>query len=195
MKKILTASLIIATFLGLTSFFTSCNKIKDAVAQNVPDITYEDDKPIITIPASSNTAPQSSLDNITFDLNDYVKNNAGGSGIDYSYVKHVYIQSINATIINGDANNNFNNFVYTSTSNPIIAFNTTPDYATATQIGSYTTKPTDPYNVTFPVSNNTDILSHINGKNWVYLYAYQLSKPTTKAMQIKLDVKYTLAFK
>lgn len=194
MKKIslFTLSAFIMAFLFSA---TSCNKIKDAVAQNIPDITYNDDKPVIIIPASSSTAQQSALGQFTFDLNQYVKDNAGGSGIDFSAIKHIYVKSINATLLNGDADNNFSNFTYDGT-NPVIVFNTTPDYATATQIGGgLSMAPTDPYNLVLPVTNNTDFLSHINGKDWVYIFAYKLSKHTSKAMQVKLDVQYDLSFK
>ena len=184
--------------LGAVAFLSlsSCNKIKDAIASNIPDLTYEDNNVTINVPASSNTSQQTAFGYVQFDLNQYIKDHAGGSGIGFNNVKHVYVKEINAQVINGDANNNFQNLTFTTASSPVLVFNTTADYSTATVIGGgLTTPPADPYNLSLPVTNNADFLSHINGKDWAYGLAYKLAKPTTKDLQVKLTVKYTVSFK
>ena len=194
MKKLLNLLLITIPLFSIPLAFSSCDKIKDAAAKKIPNITFDDNNPIIVLPASNNTGQQTQFGVVTFDLNQYIKDNSGGLG-DFSMVKHIYVKSIIATILNGDANNNFTNLTFTADSNPVVVFNTTPDYATATRIGgNLTTPPGDPYYLVLPVTNNTDILSHINGKDWAYGFAYKLQKATTKDLQIKLNVKYEISF-
>jgi hypothetical protein len=180
---------------GVSIFSTSCNQVKDAISKNIPNITWDNNDPVITIPASSNTTDQTVFGSTKFDLNQYIAANAGAGGIDFSSVKHVYVKSIVATLVNGDAGNNFSNLAY-SLGSPALVFNTTPDFSTATLLGgSITTPPTDPYTLNIPVTNNTDIKTHMNGVDWVYGFTYKLSKATSKALQIKLDVQYELSFK
>jgi len=194
MKKI--SLLAVSALVLFSCAISSCSKVKEAIAKNIPNITYQDDKPVISIPASSSTAQQTAFGTINFDLSQFIASNAGTGGIDFSYVKHIYVKSIKATLVNADANNNFNNLAFTAASSPAVIFNTTPDVNNATLLGgNMTTPPSDPYNLVIPVTNNADILSHVNGKNWSYGFTYKLQKPTTKDLQVKLDVEYEISFK
>jgi hypothetical protein len=192
MKKITFLSLaaILATVLVSV---TSCDKI----AQKIPDISWTQANIPITIPASSNTNLQVQFGKVDFDLNKYIQENAGVAAASFSMVKHIYVTSVTANAVaNADANNNFTNLSYASGSEPVVVFNTTSDYSTATRLGgATTTPPTDPYTLNIPVTNNTDIIKHVNGKTWSYGFAYRLIKPTTKDVQVMLNVKYNLSFK
>lgn len=192
-RKTFTAFTFLLVAISLTT--TSCNKVTEALASKIPNLTYEDNKAVITVPASSSLVQQTAFGTVVFDLNQYIKDNVSGTGMDFSYVKHVYVKSIKASVVNGDANNNLSNLTFTTASNPVLVFNTTADPATATAIGgNVTAPPADLYNVSLQVTNNSDILSHMNGKNWAYGIAFKLAKATTKDLQLKLDVQYDLAF-
>jgi hypothetical protein len=178
-------------------FSSSCDKVADAVAAKVGPISFTQTDVLITIPTSSNTNQQTSWGTVNFDLDAYIQQQSGVSTLTYAkYAKSVTITSLVGTVVNGDANNNFNNFTFTSASSPIVIFNTTPDVATATTIGGGTqvTPLADPNNWNIPVTGNTNLLTHINGKTWAYAFAYKLAKPTTKDLQVKLTVTYTISF-
>lgn len=196
MKKtsLLTRCIFIASFVILSC---SCNKIKDAIASNLSPISLTQANITITIPASNSTAQQTAFGTTYFDLDSAIQKQSGNSTVTYAkYAKHITITGITASLANGDANNNLNNLTYSVGTFPILVFNTTPDYNTATIIGGsgQTTPLADPYNWNIPVAGNTDLISIINGKNWAYGLAYKLQKPTTKDLQLNLTITYNIAF-
>jgi hypothetical protein len=182
---------------------TACNKVQEELAKNIPDISLTQASIPVTIPASSSTALQVQWGTVEFDLNQFIKDNASAAPANaFSLVKHIYVTSVTATApqspANADANNNFTNLTYSSAVTPVVVFNTTNDYSTATRLGGAgTTPPADPYTLSVPVSNNTDIITHINSSTnrWSYGFAYQLARPTTKDIQVILNVKYNVSFK
>lgn len=196
MKK--TSQSFFGTFILLVSIFsTSCNKIKDAIAAKTDPISLTQANIIITLPVSSNTDQQIAYGETKFDLDSAIQKQSGVSTLTYAkYAKHINVTSLIGSIINGDAKNNFNNLTFSTSTSPAILFNTTNDYNTATTIGgnAQTTPLTDPYNWNIPVTGNTDLITHINGKTWDYLMGYKLSKPTTKDIQISLTVNYQILF-
>jgi hypothetical protein len=186
-----------ALLAAITIFSSSCDKVADAVAAKVGPISFTQTDVMITIPASTNTAQQVSWGTTTFNLDSAIQKQSGVSTLTYAkFAKSVTVTSLIGTVVNGDANNNFNNFTFSSASSPIIIFNTSPDATTATTIGGGTqiTPLADPYNWNIPVTGNTDLLSRINGKTWWYAFTYKLQKATTKDLQVKLTINYTISF-
>lgn len=173
---------------------TSCNKIKEAVANNVNDIGWTQSDITVTIPATNDVNQHTTFGTVQFDLNNYIKNNGGSAlGNAWSYVKHIYITSLSADLQNGDATNNFSNFDFTNP--PTLVFNSTTSTANAVQLGGTWSMPPAPYmHIDIPVTNNTDIKTAADGTNWAYGFIYKLSKPLTHDLQVKVTAQYNVSF-
>jgi hypothetical protein len=196
MKRI--SSLVLLAVAGIVIFSaSSCNKIKEAVANNINDIGWTQSSVTITIPATNDLNQHTAFGTAQFDINQYIKDNGGGSlGNAWSYVKHIYLTALSADLQNADANNNFSNFDFSAGNAPALIFNSTASTSNAVLLGGTWSQPAPPYtHVDIPVNNSNDIKAAANGTDWAYGLTYKLSKPLAHDLQVTVTAQYNISFK
>lgn len=163
--------------------FTSCEKIKEKLFQAFVTGTTSANVTLNTLNNTSATADWGSV-SIPFDIEQEIEDNTGGA-FSLNNVPKVTMNEIVVTILNPDQNNNWANF-----ENGTLRFNTNSNN-TPVLVGKYENNP-DVYAATktFVVENTADLKSYLKDANTVnFLYAGKLRRPTTKALNLRLDFK------
>jgi hypothetical protein len=175
---------------ALAATASSCEKFKKAVPD--PKFDWDGASTSLTLPATSDTSAQKELGitEFSYNLDSMFKAETKkrvGIELGYDRLKSVKIKTIRLTLENGDASNNFANFVYAGAN---LRTNHNNDVYT---LGYVPSNP-DTYSVdlTIPAGDpNKDIKSYFKG-NTTFSYAAiaKLRRPTTKDLKANMKVTY-----
>lgn len=184
-KRILFSVLALA---AISTPFNSCNKIANQLAQSIGwtgvDIT-------IDVPVTSDTGYHSSLGmgTFTYDLDSMIKSKTSNQ-LGMKNIDELKFTSCTLTILNPDANNNFQNFKMAQAS-----FYTNAN-STVANLGQIDNNP-DTYaaSINLPINNTTNIKSYVPNSGPVtffYRAAGNLRKGTDKVLQVNVHVEYNI---
>ncbi len=167
----------------ITIINSSCNKIKDAVKANIT-LTSADVE--FTIPQiTSIGAVTIGSSNVYLNVDSIIK--ATNSKLSASYIKSVTVKSCSITMLDGDVNNNFSalencKFDFSSNVN-----------ATLYTIAEITGNPdVESYTLDIPVNSTVNLKDYFGATTFTYNAAGTARKTTSKAIQCKATIKYSL---
>lgn len=176
----------ISALLTTTIIFSSCDKLKDklfeAFVTQAADVS-------LTIPVVSSTAQEGKVETLSFYINvdSIIKANTGGL-FSLNSVSTVEIETVDMTINNADANNNFANFEY-----GILLFNTwnpsTQDWNRVLGVARDDIKDTYAGNMSLTLVQQVNLKDHLKGTKAVYYYTYKARRTTSKQLNCTLRVK------
>ena len=130
MKKVLYFTLGVAGLAAALNF-QSCNKLTSVV--KIPDVSFTGASTDIVIPPTSDTTAQATVGQNAFAYNiDSMIKAQTRRVVGFSSIKSIKITSMTLTLTDGDASNNFANFVYAGGE-----FNTDAKYTGSGNINGY----------------------------------------------------------
>jgi hypothetical protein len=188
-KKSLTLLIITLCAVTVPFTFSSCDKLKDLISPI--DLVLKSKDIPITIPASA-AGQQQAFASINFDLAaELAKSNTSSYTLKASNIKTAKLKSISIDIVGGGSvNNNFANFkdggVYFGTN---ANANTTSKFLFAQVLNNPDVYST---HIDFIPQGNTDLKDHLMGTVFDYLYAYELRRPLTSALQAIIHIEYDI---
>jgi hypothetical protein len=182
-KALLTSALIAACALALNS----CDKVKTSTPLT---INWDGIDVTVTVPAVSDTTPQTGLGTGTFsyDIDSLIKDKSSNA-LSISNIDSIVINSCTITVLNPDAGNNGQNVKHAH-----VLFYTDTHPATV-EIGNAIDNP-DTYSDNIPCTVPKNVLKdyfQAGDKPTVhYRLDGQLRRPTTHPLDLKIHVTYTL---
>ena len=160
-----------------TTFFASCEKLKDAVFEAF-EAPYSFD---VNIPIVTNTSSEITLaeTNVRFNLDSIIRANTGnvfGANI----IGDVRIKEVGFEVLEGNANTNLTNFAY-------VKMEVGASGGTPTVMGPFNIPSTATSSVSFPVGNSFNIKSLFSGTTVNFKISGKATKATTQIMKVRVN--------
>lgn len=185
MKNMKATRILFATFMtGMTLFtMSSCKKVKQLANVDI-SLTAADIN--LTIP-QINATGSSTLSEVNVPLNVDSIIKANNAEFAMKNIKSVKMKSCTITMLDGDAANNFSAL---ESAEVLFASNAVP---TLTTIATISGNPdVESYTITVPVNTSVDLKNYFNTSSYTYRLTGNARKTTSKPIQCKATIKYTL---
>jgi len=190
MKKITQSLLVAAILMSIPFFFSSCDKLKEALnfqVDNNQDI-------LIDIPPAA-AGGRSSVSAVPFNLKAHIDaQNTSGKSIDLSKIKYIKVKALQIDIVDGaTANNNFANF---EDGGILISSNATATTQARVTMAAILNNP-DAYStrIVLPVTGaaaGKDFKEYLQGTALEYILSYTLRKPLTTLLRCKIHIVWEI---
>jgi hypothetical protein len=194
--KVLYSVGLLALIAGTTISFQSCNKIKDELAKQIPDISFDGESATFTVPVMTATGTSSFIGwdtSTVVNINEVIEENAAGLGYSIDNFSTIKIDKITLHLSGTDESNNWTNFesagAYFATDKS--RANGKPDVMKTVEIADIAANQNKDVELSLTDTNLKDYFN--GGDTRIYvLYSATPRRSTTHPMTVTATVKYTL---
>lgn len=181
MKSNILSSVIFLSVFTVSLF--SCNKIKELAKINI-ELSSADIE--FTIPKINATGPATLADkNVYLNVDSIIKANNAELGA--KYIKSVTLKSCTITMVDGDANNNFS-----ALESCKVDFSSNIN-GSKVKLAEITNNPdVESYELTFPLGGTVNLKDYFNATTFSYNITGSARKTTSKDINCKATIRYTL---